>query len=242
MSGRIGSFSPEGGAKRIDLAESHGHTFTGELTGDCQRGTPAEKILGIVHLAVFVQGKVVEIQRRDMEHLARPLAVAGGDEGGVGVNKPAFLEKAMDRVSRDRPHPEDRAKGIGPRPEMGDGPQEFKGMALFLQRVIGGGSSFDLDGGGVHFTGLFGFRGQNQFPFDAQRSSHVLMDNLLKVLKRIPFRNDLQISLTAAVVEFDERQRFGFTQGAHPAAYRKRLPGEGFGVGIDRGDFVSFHG
>lgn len=97
----------------------------------------------------------------------------------------------MDRVSRNRPHPENRVKGSGPRSEMGDSPQEFKGMALFLQRVIGGGGPFNLNGGGVYFTGLFGFRGQNQFPFDAQRGSHVLMDNLLKVLKRIPFRNDL---------------------------------------------------
>lgn len=133
-----------------------------------QRGVAAEKVLGIVHPAVLVPGDIFQIKGGDVKHFPRALAVARGDEGGVGVYETLLLKEAVDRVGRNRPHPEHRVKGVCPGTQMRDGAQEFEGMALLLQRIIRRGRALDLDGGGVQLTGLLGLGGEDQTAFHAQ--------------------------------------------------------------------------
>ena len=160
----------------------------------------------------------------------------------MGVDKPAFLEKAMDSVCRHRPHPEHSVKGIRPGAQVGDGAQELEGMAFFLKRVISGGSAFDLNRGCPQLTRLLSLRGQDQLPADAQGGADVLAGDLLEIGERLPLRDDLQVALAASIVELDEGESLGLAQGSHPSADGERLSREGFGVGVDRRDFMTFHG
>ena len=177
-----------------------------------------------------------------MEHFPRALAVARGDEGGMGVYETLLLKEAVDRVGRNRPYPEHRVKGVCPGTQMGDGAQKFEGMALLLQRIIRRGRALDLDGGGVQLTGLLGLGGEDQFAFHAQGGTDVLVGDLFEIRESVPLGDYLKVALATAVVEFDKREGFGFAQGPHPSAYGERLTREGLGIGVNRCDFVTFHG
>jgi hypothetical protein len=132
----VGVLRPEGGAEGVDVAEGHGEVLRVELAGDREVGGLAEEVLGVVHGAVVLPGRVGDVQRGDLEHLTGALAVAGGDDGGVNVDKAAALEELMDGVGRHAPHPEGGGEQVRPGPEMLDGAQILHRVALFLQGVV----------------------------------------------------------------------------------------------------------
>jgi len=138
VAGGIGLLGPEGGTEGIYVAEGHSKGLGVELAGHRQVGALPEEILAIVHRAVLCLGYAVHIQRGYPEHLARPLAVGGGDNGRMNIDKAPLLEEAVNGVGRHAAHPKGRGKQIGPGPQMGDGAQVFYRMALFLERIFRG--------------------------------------------------------------------------------------------------------
>ncbi|HPM93131.1 MAG TPA: hypothetical protein PKZ74_10000 [Bacteroidales bacterium] len=134
----------------------------------------------------------------------------------MDVDEIAFLEKLVDRECEPAAHAEHRAIEIRPRPQVGDRAEELGRVAFFLQREIFRHSAEQFDRNGLHFPSLTcGGRG-DQFPahLDGCAGAH-LRDVFISGNLRV--RDDLEISQTGAVVEFDERKRLGIPPRPDPA-------------------------
>ena len=242
MAAGVGFFRTEGGPEGVDLAEGHGHALALQLAADGEVGGFAEEILGIIDLAVLGQGGLGGIDGGDPEHLAGALAVAAGDEGGMGIDKAAVGEELMDTLRRNGAHPERCAEGIGAGAQVLDGTQEFHGVALFLQGIIGGGGTLYGDLLGVDLKGLLGLGGEQQPAPDDEGGADILSGDLIKIRELILLEYYLQIAEVAAVIQLDEAQRLTGAQGAYPAADGDRLGGVAFGLCKQCFDLYSFHG
>ena len=176
-----------------------------------------------------------------MEHLTGTLAIAAGDQRGVGVDKAALVKELVNGKGAGRPHTKHRAEGVGAGTQVGDGAQIFQRMTLFLQGIIGGGGPLHLHCGGVDLTRLLRLRGEQQGAGDTQSRAHILTAQLLKIAQILFLGHDLQIAQAAAVVELHKAQALGFAQGAHPATDRHGLPAERLCVRIQRRDLCSVH-
>ena len=181
----IGLLRPEGGAEGVHVAEGHGEVLGVELAGHGEAGPLAEEVLGVVHGAVGILGHVLQVQGGHLEHLAGTLAVAGGDDGGVHVDKAPVLEEAVDGVGGYRAHPEGGGEQIRSGPQVLDGPQELHAVALLLQGVVGGGGALYRDGGGLHLQGLLGLGGEHHRAGDDEGRAHVLAGDVLVVVQHV---------------------------------------------------------
>ena len=128
----VGILGAERGAEGVNVAERHGEVLGVELAGDGQARLLAEEILAVIDLAVGRSRRVLQIQRRDLKHLARALAVGAGDDGGVDIDEAAALEELVHGVGRRASHAEGRGEEVRARTKMLDGAQIFDAVALFL--------------------------------------------------------------------------------------------------------------
>ena len=78
----VGVLGTEGRSEGVALREGGCVGLDIELSGDGHESFLAEEVLCIVDLSVLSLGDVLEIKRRDAEHLAGALAVRGCDERG----------------------------------------------------------------------------------------------------------------------------------------------------------------
>ena len=129
----VGVLGPEGGTEGVHVAEGHGEVLGVELAGHGEVGPLAEEVLAVVQSAVLGPGGIGHVQGGHLEHLPRALAVAGGDDGGVNVDKAPVLEEAVDGVSGHAPHPEGGGEEVGSGPQVGDGAQVLHAVPLFLE-------------------------------------------------------------------------------------------------------------
>ena len=197
--------------------------------------------MGEIHPAVLGEGGIYGVEGGDSKHLAGAFTVAGGDEGGMGVDEAALVKKFMDSVSGHRPHPEHGVKGIGPGTQIGNRTKKFQRVAFFLERVVGGGSTLQRDLGSVNFIGLFRFRSQNYSACDNDSGAHVEFCDFLKIIYFALFKNDLQIFKGAPVVQFDESQCLAVADRFDPSAdgdFFCRVNGK---IPIKGGKFQPFH-
>ena len=137
MTCRIGQFRAEGRAECIDIAESKGIGLDVKLAADGQVDGLAEKVLGVIDLSILCHREFPEGKSRDLEHLARSLCIAPGDDGRMHIDKASLLEKSVDRIGDQRTDTEYRCKCVRTDSEMGDRAEIFKRVAFFLQRIIG---------------------------------------------------------------------------------------------------------
>ena len=128
----VGILGAERGAERVNVAERHSEVLGVELAGDGQARLLAEKVLAVIDLAVGRSRRVLQIQRRDREHLTRALTVRAGDDGGVDIDKAAALEELVHGVGRRASHAERRGEEVRARAQMLNGAQIFDAVALFL--------------------------------------------------------------------------------------------------------------
>ena len=71
-----------------------------------------------------------------LEHFARALAVAAGDDRRVHIDKAVFVEELVDRIGRRGTHAERRVEQIRSRTQVCNRAQVLDGVALFLQREM----------------------------------------------------------------------------------------------------------
>ena len=237
----VGVFRPEGGAEGVHVAEGHGEVLAVELAGDGEAGPLAEEVLGIVHGAVGIFGHVVQVQGGHLEHLARPFAVAGGDDGGVDIDEAPVLEEAVDGVSGHGAHPEGGGEQVGPGPQVLDGAQILHSVALFLKGVVGGGGSLHSDGLGLDLQRLLGLGGQDHGAGDDEGGPHVLAGDVLVVVQHVGVHDDLKIFEAGAVIQFDKAEGLHVPDGPGPAADGDRLSAQLVLVGEDGGDGGAVH-
>ena len=237
MARGVGVFGAEGGAEGVNVAECHGEVLGVELAGDGQAGLLAEEVLGIVDLAVLGLGDVFKIERRDLEHLARALAVGAGDDGGVDVGEAAALEELMHREGRSGAHAEGRVEEVRARAEMLDGAQELDAVALLLQGIVRRGRTLDRDLGRLELKRLLGLGREHDLADDDERRADVLGGDLLIVGENVRVHDDLQVAEAGAVVELDEAEGLEVADGLGPAADGHGHAAVALGVSVDRCDF-----
>ena len=232
--------SAEGGPEGVHLAEGHGHGLGFQLAGDGQVDRLAEEVLAVVHLAVVGLGDVGQVEGGDPEHLPRALAVRGGQQGGVGVDKAVLLEEAVDGVGRHAAHPEGGAEGVGAGPQGGHGAQVLHAHLLFLQRVgVGRACAQNLDAVGVQLKGLLCLRGQDQPPGHLHAGVQPGVGHLVVVGQLAGLKDHLQSLEAAAVRQGDEADVLAVADVLGPAADGQdgAVGGGGAVEGCDLGAF-----
>ena len=135
------------------------------------------------------------------EHFAGTLAVGAGDERGMNIDEAPFVEKFVQSEGRFGTDSEHSVEGVGARTEMGNGAQEFKGVALVLQGIIGGGGALHLDLLRLQLKGLFGFGRQHKRSGGHKGGTQILPGDLLVIRKLFGLQNDLEILKIGAVVQ-----------------------------------------
>ena len=231
----------EGRAEGVHIAEGHGEVFAVELAGNGQVRALAEEVLGEIDLAVLGAGKVIKVEGRDPEHLACTLAVRARDDGRVDIDKATLLEELMHRLCRYAAHSEHCRKQVGAGTQVLNGAQKLHTVALFLQGVVGGGSAFNGDLGGLELKRLLCLGGEDQFALADERCADILTGKLIVVGKLLTLKDYLQALECAAVVELDKAEVFHITDGACPAADGYLLTAEGLRLVKDLNNFSAFH-
>ena len=163
----VGVLGAESRAEGVDAAQGLAVGLDVELARDGEGGGLAEEVLGVVDRTAGL-GEGLEVEGRDLEHLARALGVGGGDEGRVDVVEAALLEELVDGEGHAVADPGHRAEGIGPGPEVGDLAEELEGVGLLLEGIaLGGGLADDGEASGLDLELLArGGRG-DEAAFDA---------------------------------------------------------------------------
>ena len=137
MPAGIGVLGSKGWPKGIDLAHGAGKTLQIQLAADGKKGLTTEKILfegvGLVRSAVLVS--MNHVQGRHAEHVAGPLAVAGGDDRRVYPKKAITVKEFMYLGTKgvtDSGHGPERVRA---RSEVGNPTQVFERMLFFANGI-----------------------------------------------------------------------------------------------------------
>ena len=242
VAGGVGVFGAEGRAEGIDVAEGLREGLAVELAGDGQVRLLAEEVLAVVDPAVFSAGQVIKIERRDLEHLARALAVGAGDERRMDVDEVALLEELVDGVGDEAADAEDGLEGVRARTQMRHGAQILHRMALGLDGIIRGGRTLDKDLARLQLKRLLGLGRQDERAGDDDGRADVQLGDLGEV-RELGAVDDLYLRKERAVGQVDEAEILACAQIAHPAADLDLLAGIGvslFEKGTDRNKL--FHG
>ena len=214
----VGLLCAEGGSEGVYLGECQSHTLCFKLTGNGETCVFAEEIPAEIYAAVLTKGRLFGIECGNAEHFACTLAVAAGDDGCVGIDKAAGMEKVVDRKSGLGAHTESSVVGVCAGTEVCNGAQKFCGVALFLKRIIGSGESLSFNSGGLKLKGLFCLGGEDKLSGDYDCGANVELNYLFVIGNGFRIQNHLQIFKSGAVVELDEAEHFGVADGFYPAA------------------------
>ena len=236
----VGVLGAERGAEGVHVAEGEREVLGVELAGDGQVRALAEEVLGEVHLAVLGAGQVLQIQRRDAEHLARALGVGAGDDGRVHIHKAALFEEFMHGLRRHAADAERRVEEVRARAQMLDRAQELHAVAFFLQRIVRRGDALYRDLGGLELKRLLGLGRQDEDALDDEGGADVLARDLVIIGELLALHDDLQAFDRAAVVELDEAEVFHVARRARPAADGQFPAVKGLRIGKNTGDTLFY--
>ena len=228
----VGVLGAERRAEGVHVAKGEREVLGVELAGHGQVRALAEEVLGEIDLTVRRARKIVEVERRDAEHLARALTVRARDDRGLDVDEAAVLEERVHRLRGHAADAERRAEEVRARTQMLDRAQELHAVALFLQRIVRRGHALDRDAVGLELKRLLGIRREHELAVHDERRADVLAGDLVVIFELAALEHDLQALEAAAVVELDK---------ARPAADGQGLAAEGLRGCIDAGDALSFH-
>lgn len=226
----MGILGTEGGAEGVHIAVGAGEDLGLQLPAHRQESRLAEEILGVVHQPVRLQGWSPVIQGGDPEHLARTLAVAGGDDRGVDINKAPLLKEAVDRVGQAGAHAEDGPEEIGTRPQVGDLTQKLRRVALLLERVGVVRPAQQADFPGLHLPGLALALRRHEGADHLQGGSGGETVDTLESGAGLG-HDHLEVLQAGAIVDLNERKALGVAAGADPALDKDAFEGGGAAQG-----------
>ena len=237
----VGVLGAERGAEGVHVAKGEREVFGVELAGHGQVRALAEEVLGEIDLAVGRARNIVEVERRDAEHLTRALAVGSRDDRGLDVDKAAVLEERVHRLRGHAADTERRAEEVRARAQVLNRTQELHAVALFLQRIVRCGRALDRDAVGLELERLLGVRREHELAVHDERRADVLAGDLVVIFELAALEHDLQALEAAAVVELDKAEILHVADRARPAADGQGLAAEGLRGCVDAGDVLSFH-
>ena len=213
----VGVLGPEGGAEGVDFTYSRGSQFAFQLSGNGEGGLLPEEVFGEVHVALLVQGDVLQVQGGYLEHVSGTLGIAFRNEGGVEIDESLLVEEAVDGEGHLVADSQNGAEGVGPQTHVGHAAEVFQGGVLFLEREAHRVAlSQHLDVRGLDFNGLAAAHGLDQLsPYGQGSAGGYLLEELFVKEFRIGYY--LYIGNGGAVVEGDELNLFVASFGADPA-------------------------
>ena len=109
----VAVFGTEGGAEGVYLAQCGSTEFAFELPTYGEGCLFAKEVLLVVDASVFFAGEIFEVEGGDLEHLAGPFAVGGGDEWGVEIEEAALVEEGVDGIGHIVADAADGSEGVG---------------------------------------------------------------------------------------------------------------------------------
>ncbi len=220
----VGVLRPEGGAECVNLSQRTGEDFCLELSADGQICRAMEEIFGEIDRSAR-RRCLGQVESGDLEHLSRPLAIAGGDDGGVDIEKSLFLEEIVNGAADAVAQASDGAEGVGAWPKMGDGPQELEGMSFFLHGIgFRVGPAVNGDGFGQHFRDLTLGGGLADLAVDSDAAAGGQLLDLAIVIGQRAVRHHLQVALAGAVIDLQETEAsLGIAARADPALHANGL-------------------
>ncbi len=217
MARGVGVLGAERGAEGIDSAERQRSELALQLTRHSEVAGFAEEVLRVVHLAVLGARRVGYVERGDVEHRARALAVRTRDERSVEVVEAVVVEIFVNGVSHGVTDAEHRAEGVGARTQIGYVAQELQRVSFLLQGIgLGIGRAVYLDGRSLHLDALTRRGRLHQTAVHADAGSRG--DELEGVFVEIGQVDDyLYVGGARTVVQRDECHVLVAALGAHPA-------------------------
>ena len=219
MARRIGILRAECRSEGIYITECHAVRLHVELTADRQIDGLSEEVPAVIHRAVLTSRHIVHIQRRDLEHLARALAVAACDDGRVHIYKAPLLKELMYGKCSQRSDSEHRLKRIGSRAQMRHGAQVLQRMALLLERIVRAGRSLYRDLTRLYLKGLLRLGGGDERSPDDESSAYVDLRYLREVV-HIVMIYDLYLVEARSVADGQKAECLGVSVGTYPPADR----------------------
>ena len=213
----VGVLCPEGGAESVDFTYRRGSQLAFQLAGNREGGLLPEEVFAEVHISLFVQGDVLQVQGGYLEHVSGALGIAFRDEGRVEIDEAFLVEEGMDGKGHLVADSQDGAEGVGPQAHVGHAAEVFQGGVLFLEREAHRVAlSQYLDVRSLDFHGLAAAHGFYQFSTDGQGGAGgYLLEELFIEEFRVGYY--LNIGNGGAVVKGDEFNLFVASFGADPA-------------------------
>ena len=151
------------------------------------------------------------------------------------------MEEAVYRERHLGAHAEHRGEKIRPRAQISLLAEEFRAVALRLERVIRSGRALDRDLGRLELERLLRAGGQREHAGDDESRADVLGRDLIVIRELLALEHNLKAREAGAVVEVDEAERLGVAQIAHPAAQCDSLSAKRGAVVINVFYKFSFH-
>ena len=176
-----------------------------------------------------------------MEHLARALAVAGGDERRVEIEEAALVEEGVDGHGHVVAQTHDRSEGVGAQTQVSNLAQELHAVPLLLQRIgVGVGLAIHHYLPGLHLDGLTAALALHQTALDADAGA--CGDAFQLLLKRGRVGHNLYVVYNRAVVDGEESHILVAALGAHPTFDTNRGAKQSTHILFQKiFDFVTFH-
>mmetsp|Transcript_1845 Transcript_1845/g.2415 ORF Transcript_1845/g.2415 Transcript_1845/m.2415 type:complete len:522 (-) Transcript_1845:168-1733(-) len=217
----LGVLRAEGGAEGVHVAQGARVRLRVQLAGDREEGLRPEEVPPEVD-AVRVVLPARQLgdaggQGAHAEHLARALAVGGGDERRLQVLEALTLEEVVRGVGQLRAHARDGGDGVGARAQVRFLAEELHGGALLLQGVaVARALAHQLHRVGADLELLaLAWALDDGAPHRNRASGGQLLHLLVRVDLRLS--HHLQSFHAGTVVHLDESERFLISGGADPA-------------------------
>mmetsp|Transcript_43115 Transcript_43115/g.91733 ORF Transcript_43115/g.91733 Transcript_43115/m.91733 type:complete len:465 (-) Transcript_43115:443-1837(-) len=226
---RLTVLGAERRAEGVHVPQGAGVSLPPQLAGDGEEGGLAEEVLPVVYagelLPVLVLragqgGHVVDVEGGHAEHLPGPLAVRGGDEGGLDVPEPLLLKERVDGPGERRADAGHSSEGVRTRTEVGDGAEVLEGVTLLGQGVgFGRARAHDAEGSGRELDGLLTPLGFYYLASGVDGASRGEFVDLLQsfLVHFVEGQHTLNPAHARSVVHLHERQRLLLSYRPHPA-------------------------
>ena len=215
VAGGVALLGAEGGAEGVYIPEGKGEGLAVKLAADGQVCAGAEEILGVVHLAVRGLWHVFKVEGSYPEHLARALAVAGGDERGMYIQKAPVVKEAVYGLGNYVANPEGGLEGVGARPEVLHGAKILKAVPFLLHWIIAGAEALYLYFPRLHLKGLLCIRSEHEVANYAYCTAGIYL--FYYIVGYIILINHLYVPEAGAVGQLYKANILAVAHGAHPA-------------------------
>ena len=215
VAGGVALLRAEGGAEGVYIPECKGECLAVKLPADGQVCAGAEEILGVVHLAVRGLGYVLKIQGGYAEHLARALAVAGGDERGMYIQEAPVVKEAVYGLRNYVADPEGGLESVGARPEVLHCAQILEAVPFLLHWIIAGAEALYLYFPCLHLKWLLCIRSEHEVANYAYGTAGIYL--FYYIVGYIILINHLYVPEAGAVGQLYKANILAVAHGAHPA-------------------------